>query len=131
MRCLARTARWSHDQRVGDEPRVTSTRPSAPSKSAMLHIGVLQFTIEIAYANSLKDKRSVLTSLREKLRRTYNISIAEIEDQDEWTTATLGITAAGSDIAQINSLLDRIVNVLEEFRNASLLDHQIEIISPQ
>ena len=43
----------------------------------------------------------------------------------------IGITAAGSDIPQINSVLDRIVNVLEEFRNASLLDHQIEIFSPQ
>ena len=96
----------------------------------MLHIGVLQFTIEISYATSLKDKRSVLTSLREKLRRNHNISIAEIEDQDEWTTATLGIAAAGSNIPQINSVLDRIVNALEEWRTATLVDHRIEIFSP-
>ncbi len=97
----------------------------------MLHIGVLQFSLEIAYADSLKDKRSVLTSLRQRLRRSHNISIAEIDDQDEWTTATLGIAAAGSDVAQINSLLDRIVNTLEEWRTASLIDHRIEIFSPQ
>ena len=96
----------------------------------MLHIGVLQFTIEISYATSLKDKRSVLTGLREKLRRNHNISIAEIEDQDQWTIATLGITAAGSNIPQVNSVLDRIVNTLEEWRTATLVDHRIEIFSP-
>jgi len=96
----------------------------------MLHIGVLQFTIEISYATSLKDKRSVLTGLREKLRRSHNISIAEIDDQDEWTTATLGIATAGSNIPQINSVLDRIVNALDEWRTATLVDHRIEIFSP-
>jgi hypothetical protein len=96
----------------------------------MLHIGVLQFTIEIAYATSLKDKRGVLNSLRDRLRRMYNISIAEIDDQEEHTVATLGITAAGSDIPQLNGLLDRIVNALQDWRDASLLDHRIEIFSP-
>ena len=78
----------------------------------MMHIGVLQFTVEIPYATSLKEKRSVIKSMRERLRRTYNISIAETDDQDEWTLATFGITAAGSDIPTINSVLDRIINAL-------------------
>jgi hypothetical protein len=96
----------------------------------MLHIGVLQFTIEISYADSLKDKRSVITGLRQRLRRSHNISIAEIDDQDELTIATMGITAASSDISQLNSLLDRIVNSLEEWRTATLIDHRIEILNP-
>ena len=96
----------------------------------MLHIGVLQFTLEIPYANSLKDKRSVIKGLRERLRRNYNISIAEIDDLDEWTFATLGITAAGSDIKMLNSMLDKLVNTLEDFRDAELADHKIEIFSP-
>ena len=97
----------------------------------MMHIGVLQFTIEIPYAMSLKDKRSVIKGMRERLRRSYNISIAETDDQDEWTLATFGITAAGSDIATINSLLDRILNALQDWRDATLADHRIEIFSPQ
>ena len=96
-----------------------------------MHIGVLQFTIQIPYAASLKDKRSVIKSMRERLRRSYNISIAEIDDQDEWTLATLGITAAGSDIPQVNSLLDRILNTLQDWRDTSLADHRMEIISPR
>ena len=97
----------------------------------MMHIGVLQFTVEIPYATSLKDKRSVIKSMKERLRRSFNISIAEIDDLDEWTLGTLGITAAGSDIAILNSLLDRILNSLQDWRDATLADHRIEIFSPQ
>ena len=96
----------------------------------MMHIGVLQFTIDIPYATSLKDKRSVIKGMRARLRRTYNISIAETADQDEWTTATMGIAATSSDIPQLNSLLDRIINALQDWRDASLTDHTIEIFSP-
>lgn len=97
----------------------------------MMHIGVLQFTVEIPHAMSLKDKRSVIKSMRERLRRSYNVSIAETDDQDEWTLATFGIAAAGSDIAILNSVLDKILNTLQDWRDATLADHRIEIISPQ
>ena len=104
---------------------------SSPWFAEMMHIGVLQFTIEIPHATSLKDKRSVIKGLRERLRRSFNISIAEVNDQDEWTFATMGITAAGSNIPQINSILDRILNSLQDWRDATLADHRIEIFSPQ
>jgi hypothetical protein len=97
----------------------------------MMHIGVLQFTVEIPYATSLKEKRSVIKSMRDRLHHAHNISIAEIDDQDEWTVATLGIVAAGSDIPQLNSLLDRILNNLQDWRDATLADHRMEIFSPQ
>ena len=45
----------------------------------MLHIGILQFTLEIPYAVSLKDKRSAVKSLKDRLRRSYNVSISEID----------------------------------------------------
>ena len=96
-----------------------------------MHIGVLQFTIDIPYAASLKDKRSVVKSLRARLRRMYNISIAEVDNQDEWCTGTMGIAAASSDIPQLNSLLDRILNTVQDWRDATLTDHRIEIFSPQ
>ncbi len=97
----------------------------------MMHIGVLQFTIEIPYAESLKDKRRVIKSMKDRLRRSHNVSVAEIDDQDSWTIATMGLAAAGSDIAQLNSLLDRILNSLQDWREATLADHQLEIFSAQ
>ena len=92
-----------------------------------MHIGVLQFTVEIPYAESLKDKRRVIKSMKDKLRRQYNVSIAETDHQDEPTLATMGIAAASSDVKQVNSLLDRLLNTLQDWRDASLTDHQMEI----
>ena len=94
-----------------------------------MHIGVLQFTIEIPYATSLKDKRSVIRSMKAKIRRQYNVSISEVDDLDDMTLATMGVTAAGNDVKQLNSVLDRLLNTLEEWRDASLVDHQMEIFS--
>lgn len=96
----------------------------------MLQIGVLQFTVEIPHANSLKDKRRVVKGMKDRLRRSFNISIAEIDHLDAWTTATLGAVMAGNDASYINSVLDRLLNALQGLRDASLADHQLEIFSP-
>lgn len=97
----------------------------------MLHIGVLQFTLEIPYAESLKDKRSAIKGLKDRLRRSFNVSISEIDDLDECTIGTLGAVVAGSDIAHLNSTMDHLVNELNEWRDGTLVDHQLEIISPR
>ncbi len=97
----------------------------------MLYIGILQFTLEIPYAESLKDKRSVVKGLRDRLRRSFNVSIAEIEDLDDCTVATLGAVVAGSDIPHLNSTMDHLLNELHDWRDGTLADHQLEIISPQ
>lgn len=96
----------------------------------MLHIGLLQFSIEIPYAESLKDKRSVVRSLKDRVRRKFNVSIAEIEDLDDCSIATLGAVMAGSDVAYINGAMDKLLNLLQDWRDATLSDHQLEILSP-
>jgi len=96
----------------------------------MIHIGVLQFTLEIPHAESLKDKRSVVKSLKDRLRRHYNVSIAEVGDLDQRNFATLAAIMAGNDIGYINSKLDKLLNRISEYRDAILDDHQMEIFSP-
>src|SRR5262249_46980635 len=95
---------------------------------AMMHIGVLQFSMDIPAAESLKDKRRVVQSLKEKLRRSFNISIAEVDDHDVHTVATLGAVMAGADIPYINGALDKILEQLNDWRDAELSDSQLEII---
>lgn len=97
----------------------------------MLHIGVLQFTLEIPYAETLKDKRNAIKALKDRLRRSFNVSIAEIDDLDSCTIATLGAVVAGSDTAHLNSTMDHLLNELHEWRDGQLVDHQLEIISPR
>lgn len=95
-----------------------------------MHIGVLQFTMEIPHALSLKDKRRVIKSTKDRVRRKFNVSIAEIDDLDDHTVATIGVVMAGNDVAYLNSSLDRLLNFIEEQRDATLADHQLEILSP-
>lgn len=97
----------------------------------MLHIGVLQFTLEIPYAESLKDKRSAIKALKDRLRRSFNVSIAEIDDLDSCTVATMGAVVAGSDVPQLNSTMDHLLNALQDWRDGTLADHQLEIFTPQ
>jgi len=96
----------------------------------LLHIGVLQFTIEIPHAESLKDKRSVVRAMRDRLRRAYNVSLSEIDDLDDMSVATLGAVMAGSHIPYLNGALDKLLNELDTWRDAVLADHQMEIFSP-
>ncbi len=100
-------------------------------RTPLLHIGVLQFTIEIPYAESLKDKRGALNSLKDRLRRSYNLSISEIEDQDDCKIATLGAVIAGSDIPGLNSTMDHLLNTLHDWKDGTLTDHQMEIFTPR
>ncbi len=94
----------------------------------MMRVGILQFSMNIPWSKSLKDKRRVIRSLKDRLRQRFNISIAEIEDQNNHKVATLGITMAGNDPRYMNGALDKIVEMLGDHPEADLLDHQIEII---
>jgi uncharacterized protein YlxP (DUF503 family) len=86
--------------------------------------------MEIPWAASLKDKRRVVQSLKEQVRRTFNVSIAEIDDLDNLTLATLAAAMTGNDVAYINGALDKLLNELHDWRDATLADHQIEIFTP-
>ncbi|PIE24140.1 MAG: hypothetical protein CSA62_04880 [Planctomycetota bacterium] len=94
----------------------------------MLVIAVLQFELEIPWATSLKDKRGVVKSLKDRIRRKFNVSISETEDLDEHNTATLAAVMAGSDHRYMNGALDKLLAVLRELPNATLTDFQLEFI---
>jgi uncharacterized protein YlxP (DUF503 family) len=96
-----------------------------------MFIGVLQFSIAVPHAESLKDKRSVIRSMKDRLRREFNIAIAEVDDHDQHNVATLGAVTVGTDVAYLNGLLDKIVDRLEDWRDAVLEDHQLEILRPR
>ncbi len=91
-------------------------------------IGVCQLELLIHENVSLKGKRQVLKSLIQRARQRFNISIAEVEDQDLWQKAVLGICAVGNDQQFINSTLDRVVNFIEQAQLAEVADSTLEFI---
>lgn len=77
---------------------------------------------------SLKQKRQVLNSIKDKTRRKFNVSIAEVDNNDLWQRATLGVCCATNDKLHANRVLSEVVNFIEGNFPTELLDYSIEIL---
>lgn len=91
-------------------------------------IGVLRFRLGVFEALSLKDKRRVVKSIKDRLGARHNVSIAEIADLDQRQTATLGLAMIANDARFVESTLSKIVDEIRAFGRASLLDYEIELL---
>lgn len=79
-------------------------------------------------SQSLKSKRQVLKSLKERLKANFNISVAEVGNHDKWQRATLGIAYLGGDRRSINSVLDKILDFIESVHDVDLTKCDMEIL---
>jgi len=86
----------------------------------------LTVTLSIPQADSLKDKRSVLKSIKDRLRNGFNISVAEIGDHDIWRNAVLGIAVISQDASYANGVLSRVQDLIRGRSDAILTDCQLE-----
>jgi uncharacterized protein YlxP (DUF503 family) len=89
-------------------------------------VGVLEVNLAIYGATSLKDKRRVVRSVKDRLRHRFNVSVAEVDELDFCQTAVLGIAMAGSDRKYIEGALSKIVDQLQWVKDASLADYHVE-----
>ena len=91
-------------------------------------IGILKLLLFIHESSSLKDKRMVLHSLKAKMRNKFNVAITQIDDGDKWQKATLAIVGVEKDKRHMNSVLSEIINFVENFNSAELINHEMEMI---
>ena len=68
-------------------------------------VGLLRIEVHLPNAHTLKEKRSVLNSLKDQLRGRFNISVAEVDANETWQRATIGISTLGSSRAYTEGLL--------------------------
>jgi hypothetical protein len=90
-------------------------------------VGSLRVRLLIREARSLKDKRQVVRSIKDRLRNEFNISVAEVEAQDHRQLAVLGIALVGNESRQVRSTLDQIVEALRSHPVAELLEFDVEV----
>jgi hypothetical protein len=91
-------------------------------------IGLLQLSLYIADNASLKDKRNVIKSLKDKLRNNFNISVSEVRHNDVWQRAVLAVATVGTDRSYVNTLLNQVVKFVDNSGNAEILDSNIELL---
>lgn len=92
-------------------------------------IGSCTIELYLPTADSLKAKRSVLKSVIHRIRREFNVSIAEVDYQDVWHSALLGVVAVSNDAAYAHGLLTHVVDWIERNRlDVELVDFQMEML---
>ena len=90
-------------------------------------VGSLCVRLVVRESRTLKDKRRVVQNIKDRLRNAFNVSIAEIDAQDNRQLIVLGIAMVGDESLQVISSLDRIVDALRGYRVVQLLDYEKEI----
>jgi len=95
-----------------------------------VHVGTCMVKLRLPENGSLKGKRHVSKSIIERVKNRFNVSIAEVEDQDLWQSLTLGISCVSNSASHANEILSKAVNFIENNRfDAELVDYEIEIIN--
>ena len=84
-------------------------------------VGIMSLRLMIPGARSLKDKRSALRSIKDRLRSKFNVSVAEVNHQEYWQTAVLGVCAVGTDRPFVEGLLDAVIAMVRA-------NHRVEIM---
>jgi uncharacterized protein YlxP (DUF503 family) len=87
-------------------------------------VGLLKIDLALYEAQSLKDKRRVIKSIKERLSGRFNVSVAEIGALESRKRAVLGVAVVGTETAFLNSCLDTIVDFVRGQTRASLIDYQ-------
>jgi uncharacterized protein YlxP (DUF503 family) len=90
-------------------------------------VGALRVRLLLRESRSLKDKRQVVRSIKDRLRNRYNISVAEVEAQDKRQLAVLGMAMVSNETRHIRTTFDEIVRALRSHPVAELIDHQVEV----
>lgn len=88
--------------------------------------GLLRAELHLPNSHSLKEKRSVLKSLKDRLHGKFNVAVAEVDTNETWQRASLGIAAVGSDRARVDRLLEAVVEWLRADRVVALMSVEQE-----
>jgi len=79
-------------------------------------IGVSQITLHLPDSQSLKDKRQIIKSILARVRNRFEVAIAEVEDQDRWQIAVLGLSCVSNSKQHSEEILERVRRYIEETR---------------
>jgi uncharacterized protein YlxP (DUF503 family) len=91
-------------------------------------VGLLTLEIYIPDSHSLKDKRQVLRSLKDRLRARFNVAVAELDHNDAWQRAQVGVVTVSNDPAHLEQSLQAVFHEAETLLGRDLVDHNVELL---
>ena len=84
--------------------------------------------LHLLESNSLKDKRRVLKSLKDRIRNSFNVAVAEVDPTDLWQSACLGVVTVSSGVRHANGILTKVVNFVEKDVRVELVNCDMEVL---
>jgi len=94
-----------------------------------MNVGVARVSLRIPENMDLKGKRQVLKSIISRVRNKFDVAVAEVDDNDSWQLAAIGICCISNNKRHSNQVLSKVVNFIENSRfDVEILDYSIEII---
>jgi len=90
-------------------------------------VGSLRVRLLLRDSRSLKDKRQVVRSIKDRLRQQFNVSVAEVEAQDNRQVVILGVAMVSNEARHVRDALQEIVEALRRHPVAEFLDHELEV----
>jgi hypothetical protein len=92
-------------------------------------IGYCQIDLHIPFSHSLKEKRSVIRSIVARISQQFNVSIAELDHQDAWQAACLGVVCISYEADRLHQQFESVVHWVEQNRpDVELVDYRIEML---
>lgn len=89
-------------------------------------VGVLTLEIQLPYAHSLKEKRAVLLKIKDRLRARFNVAVAELDHQDVWQQATLGVVSISNSQPFLEAVFQKVLAESEKILGEDVAYHTLE-----
>ena len=93
-----------------------------------MFVGVLRISLQLFGVSSLKGKRSTVRKIIDRTRAKFNVSVAEVADNDVHRKATIGVCAIGNDAGHVDSMLCSVVSFIEHIGVAPVASVETEVI---
>jgi uncharacterized protein YlxP (DUF503 family) len=94
-----------------------------------MNAGICRIKLHLHGSQSLKDKRGVIKSIISRLRSQFNVSVAEVDDQELWQLATLGIACISNHNQHVDEVLSKVVNfVKQNYPQLEIVEQEVEIL---
>lgn len=91
-------------------------------------VGLLTLDLHIPDARSLKDKRQVLRSLKDRLRGQFNIAVAELDHHDAWQRSLVGVVTVSNEEQHVENTLRNVLGEADRLLGPLLVHHSVEIL---
>ena len=90
-------------------------------------VGTLEVDLVIRGSRSLKARRRVLNSLKDRIRSKFNVSVADVGEQDTWQRSVLGVAVVANDRRFVNEVLSKVQNLVESDSRVEIVEQHLDL----